>query len=193
MPVAESTSCQAHLERVGVIVPAYRLGLCKPCFRGCAINPRKESLGTRERSIHDVPRYCAEPHSDQTSIQHKEERVNSEDKPNGADRSEHESVAAGVNTPDQRKCAVAECGELLNAQNKSGFCHRHFHRSRAKKIRTNGHTGLRVDRVKANGHSQATSPVPVREISEDRVNSIILSWPLDQKLKVLQAWLTAAI
>ena len=41
-PVA---TCEAHLERAGVRVPAYKVGLCRDCFNGKAINPAIENVG----------------------------------------------------------------------------------------------------------------------------------------------------
>lgn len=39
--------CATHLERTGIYVPAYRLGLCRACFRGRSIFP-SERLGEKQ-------------------------------------------------------------------------------------------------------------------------------------------------
>lgn len=106
-----------------------------------------------------------------------------------------------------RVCKVSECATTLGAKNRSGFCHKHFHRSETK-------TRARADR----GRSGDICPIPDElrtssrstarlkgnvavaaknslhdHTSEARLNSIIMAWPVEQKLKIVNAWLTGAI
>ena len=125
--------------------------------------------------------------------------------------------------PVARICRVPDCGISLATRNRSGFCSRHFHRSETKKtsklatlrrcappkggvttrpsIRTNGHAIASIGNSK-NGSNGDSVPNPLRafqglsldgHVSEERLNLVILAWPLEQKVKALSAWLTAAI
>jgi hypothetical protein len=82
-------------------------------------------------------------------------------------------------------CKVRGCVATLGPLNKSGFCRRHFRRSKIASTE-------QIDAIRSSTRAIA-GPLPNGQVSEARLNSLILAWPVDQKLKVLNAWLTAAV
>lgn len=44
IPATPPQFCDAHLARVNVLVPAYKLGLCKRCYEGRPIIRKKETV-----------------------------------------------------------------------------------------------------------------------------------------------------
>ncbi len=51
--------CEAHLERTGEKLPAYKMGLCEACYRGEPIDWKKELLGGHEYSERGMKDYLA--------------------------------------------------------------------------------------------------------------------------------------
>lgn len=120
-------------------------------------------------------------------------------------------------------CKALNCGARLLAKNRSGFCHAHFYLSKSTSYATNGraaaHSAVKlpgktnghaiaaasgVDEIRGNGHTGSNGRASLivaapanatgdDHTSEARLNSVILAWPLDQKFKAVQAWLSAAI
>jgi len=201
--------CEAHFERTGASVPAYKLGLCFQCFAGEPIRPGIENLG---QNFYD-------------SSSEEGKSVNGTDSVSSK-VSDHQASVSPSEPATDRLCGVEECRERLGPQNKSGFCRRHFHRSESKSAkkssRTNGHASAKspgkTNRASqladaranghakngfhkngANGHSLMASaeilkPAGTGELlTEERVNSVLLAWPLDTKRKCLNAWLDGAI
>ena len=48
--------CEFHMERLGVQVPAHRMGMCLDCFRGRPIKPSEQ----RNIDLRPLPRYTDE-------------------------------------------------------------------------------------------------------------------------------------
>jgi hypothetical protein len=119
-------------------------------------------------------------------------------------------------TPSAPTCKAPGCGAELAPQNKSGFCRQHFYLSRSRTLasgrasteRPSGHAAaapgktngravaasIPIDEIRRNGHAGVASNSNGHDhTSEERLNSVLLAWPIEQKLKVVNAWLTAAI
>ena len=94
----------------------------------------------------------------------------------------------------ERICAKPGCGARLGETNQSGCCRRHFHYSKRGK-RTNGHAaaGRARNGINASPRMAPRDPQPTQQLMEDRVNQVILAWPPEDKLRIVNAWLSGGL
>ena len=86
-------------------------------------------------------------------------------------------------------CKAEGCKTPITPANRSGYCGRHFGRSRREK--TNGHASTVPKNGNGNGH--ATAIAAVNTPREDRLNQVLIGFPIDTKQRLVTAWLTGEI
>jgi hypothetical protein len=119
---------------------------------------------------------------------------------------------ADVSTDSEHKrlCAAPKgCSRELRASNRSGYCGKHFHLTRkshaARHATGHGRTGVKSHAARhANGHGRdgvtgtndatASHASPVQaDVREDRLNRLLLSFPMEDKTRIATAWLSGKI
>jgi hypothetical protein len=106
-------------------------------------------------------------------------------------------VAAVPTTATKKICRTPGCGRQLYRDNQSGFCSSHVPRMKKPTSQAAGNG--------ANGHASkpgkngkpSSGPVPQKidrdQLVEERINAVILAWPAEDKMRILDAWLAGAI
>jgi hypothetical protein len=131
----------------------------------------------------------------------------------------HQVTAATAIAPATKKvCRTPGCGRQLSRDNQSGFCSLHVPRSKNPTSQATGngahghaskpettakgasHANVHAAANRANSHaSKSGSPRPIPQkidrdqLVEKRVDGVMLAWPAEEKLRVVNAWLAGAI
>jgi hypothetical protein len=192
-PAARQRICRVP-ECVTVLAARNKSGFCSRHFHRSEAQPGKNGHGSAPRNGHAV-----HVHDDAAAAKVR--------RPTNGHAIATATAAAQI-------CRAPDCGTALDQRNRSGFCHAHFYLSRRKpnghaaaklSVKTNGHAIAKLAEIrgngraitKGNGSNRHSTPVTVPAVaasaSEERLNSVLLSWPVDQKLKAINAWLTAAL
>jgi hypothetical protein len=113
--------------------------------------------------------------------------------------------------PPPRVCEHPDCDRELGPLNRSGRCGKHFHWKRTAKARSSpGVRQVAAGSNGANGHapepervSGSTAGTEARSVEifaprptvirEDRVDRLLVSLPLAEKTRIVQAWLSGEL
>jgi len=93
---------------------------------------------------------------------------------------------------EARTCKVAGCNEVLGSRNQSGLCGKHRHRGDPRRNSSASSANGSTNPAKRNGSVSVSPPTPDPLVAE-RVNRLLANLPIEDKLRMCEAWLAGRI